>query len=190
MTVTIAALKRLADIIQRGSNDARFKATWDELLQEWVSEIATDQAEVVKRIEALEQDAERVRVVQNYRFEGTREATDARRNVLARMAAGSVLSTLSAAELARVERTMRELDAEDLELLLAIASEEGEQMPPGQARYQLLRAGHLNGEYLIAAGCVRVYAPPVFDSYDACAITAIGEMLLKVWREPSGRSTE
>jgi len=28
MTVTIAALKRLADIIQRGSNDARFKATW------------------------------------------------------------------------------------------------------------------------------------------------------------------
>ena len=47
-------------------------------------------------------------MLDNYGYEAAREAIDARRSLLA--AAGSVCSALTIAQMARVERALRELD--------------------------------------------------------------------------------
>jgi hypothetical protein len=57
----------------------------------------------------------------NYDLEAAREATDERRRMLAFASAGSVNLDLTIAQLARVERTIRELDPGDVDELSTLA---------------------------------------------------------------------
>lgn len=71
---------------------------------------AGDVEALAERLDALEQDRERVLTLGNYGHEAWREANDARRRMLGDAVLATVFSELSAAELARVERTIRMLD--------------------------------------------------------------------------------
>lgn len=105
-------------------------------------------------------------IVGNYGLEAWREAVDRRRAMLGDAAAATIFSELRAAELARVERTIRMLDPEDLDLLTLIAAPEFRRFPDhvfvvgepsaSEERYAHLVRGHLGGAALVAAGCVRV----------------------------------
>ncbi|MBZ0116737.1 MAG: hypothetical protein K8H88_07075 [Sandaracinaceae bacterium] len=95
--------------------------------EEWVADLArrvTEHAafgvEIAERLDALEQDRERVLVLGNYGLEAWREAVDRRRAMLGDAAEATIFSELSAGELARAERTLRMLDPEDLDLLIEI----------------------------------------------------------------------
>lgn len=76
---------------------------------------------VVATVERLLGDQQFFRLERNYEFEAAREATDERRRMLAFASAWSVSPELSIAQLARVERTIRELDPDDVSLLKHLA---------------------------------------------------------------------
>jgi hypothetical protein len=77
------------------------------------------------------------RVLDNYGYEAAREPMDERRRMLAYAAAGSVHHTLTIAQLARVERMIRELDPDDLVVLAKLE----ERPMPGPRSVQSVR-GH------------------------------------------------
>ena len=111
----------------------------------------------------------RVLVLGNYGLEAWREAIDRRRAMLGDAAVAAVVSELSAAELARVERTIRMLDPEDLDTLTHLTrgvrddepalerfeDVEGERESDAEWRQRCLVLGHLGGAALVAAGCVQ-----------------------------------
>lgn len=158
---------------------------------------------LAERLDAIEQDRERVLLLGNYGLEAWREASDQRRAMLGDATVTAILSELSAAELARIERTIRLLDPEDLELLVALqeGSEStemvdrwdfgGESETDGQWRYRRLTAGHLGGAALLASGCVLASAlprerRPGTDPWstpprrnEESAITPLGELVLR-----------
>src|SRR5258708_2639838 len=103
---------------------------------DWEKEVAVRDAEQAARLEskfgdrileiegvlqALVEDPQFYRVRRNYGFEGAREALDERRRMLTCATAGSITPDLTVAQLARVERTMRELDPDDVKLLNILA---------------------------------------------------------------------
>lgn len=152
----------LLRVLQRWKDGPERASIYRDHYEEWVGDLAEalrahagDVEALAERLDALEQDRERVLVLGNLGFEAWREAVDRRRAMLGDAALAAVFSELSAAELARVERTIRMLDPEDLDGLAALA-------PLGQGtesmRYERLLEGHLGGAALVASGCVRLIA--------------------------------
>lgn len=157
---------------------------------------AYDEPDLTRRLEALLADLQFWRVQRNYEFEATREATDERRRLLEFASAGAVNAELTIAQIARVERSMRELDPDDVKLLHRLASieEVGRAQgmafsPSGQQRYNVFRDAGVCGEMLIASGCVRVDTPNAYDVGPEVYVTQIGLWVIKVC-EPYLRATE
>lgn len=164
-------------------NDEAFKQERDELFREWTSELAIalkqqisalDQAEasieLLSKLDQLSDSREFWRVLDNYGYEASREAVDERRKMLAWAAAGSLTAGLTVAQMARVERTIRELDPGDIAILRRLHELSA---PPAKAvapssewvadlqekakeRHLLWQEGQPSGHILAAAGCVLV----------------------------------
>lgn len=106
----------------------------DHLAQQRLAELEAQQdgqsvfnEAVAEALDALVTDRQFFRLERNYEFEAVREATDERRRMLAFAAAWSFEPELSIGQLARVERTIRELDPDDVALLKHLAD-----LPPPQ----------------------------------------------------------
>lgn len=177
---------KLLRVLQRWNDGPERGSIYRDHYDEWVAELAQalrthagDVDALAERLDALEQDRERVLVLGNLGFEAWREAVDRRRTMLGDAALAAVFSELSAAELARVERTIRMLDSEDLDLLAELT--QLDEPLPLQACFAHLRNGHLEGSALEASGCVRVFgAPNAFDAErEGAAITPIGALVLR-----------
>lgn len=156
----------------------------------------------------LQNDREFFRLERNYVLEAAREPTDERRRMLAFGAAWSLDPELSMAQLARVERTIRELDPEDVALLKHLAD-----LPPpaplvvpeesrGNAEHerdfrsrdaQAMQKHRSTlfmhwtearpaGEVLPAAGCVLITpGPPTFGvATTSLQVTDLGRNVLRV----------
>ncbi|MBZ0116141.1 MAG: hypothetical protein K8H88_04085 [Sandaracinaceae bacterium] len=177
---------KLVRILQRWNEGPDRAALYRDHYEEWVAKLAADLREVLgdldalaERLDAIEQDRERVLVLGNYGLEAWREAVDRRRAMLGDAALAAVVSELSAAELGRVERTIRALDPEDLDGLAALAPlREGTE----SLRYERLLEGHLGGAALVASGCVRLIA--IGGGFGAGAgtgaeITPLGALVLR-----------
>ena len=156
---------KLVRVLQRWREGPDRGAVYRDHYEEWVANLAAalrehagDVEALAERLDALEQDRERVLVLGNYGLEALREAVDRRRAMLGDAALAAFVSDLGTAELARVERTIRMLDPEDLDLLCAVA--ELSSMHPfvagARERWARLCAGHLGGAPLLASGCVVV----------------------------------
>ena len=184
--------------------------------EEWVADLAEalrahagDVEALAERLDALEQDRERVLVLGNYGLEAWREAVDRRRAMLGDAALAAVFSELSAAELARVERTIRMLDPEDLQLLYELQGvweeteaaleavvlrrddegriievkrdEHGRRPDPPRACYEHLVGGHLEGAALLASGCVQPMPSQgvSFAPQNIVQVSALGWLVLR-----------
>lgn len=171
-----------------------------EYMLEYLNDLWLDVRAHNERLFALESDRGKTIVLGNLSEAAWREANDERRRMLANASAALILSVeLSVAELARVERTIRQLDPEDLVQLRALADLEGDvhgrpldAADPASARvhlvgvpdalYRTLTSGHLEGAALIASGCVRVGAAgAAFDTgiAQAAYMTALGRLVLR-----------
>jgi hypothetical protein len=163
-----------------------------------------DAQALAERLDALEQDHERVLVLGNFGVEAWREAVDRRRAMLGDAAVAAVISELSAAELAPIERTIRMLDPEDLELraldeagrsaldemaaIVALVNDTLDFL--ADRRAEVLQLGYLGGANLVAAGCVRAWdfsprilellkpSPAPIQSRGA-QVTPLGELVLR-----------
>jgi len=174
-------------------------ADFETYLAEAVGNLRVD---VARLLAVLEADEERLHVMRNLCFEFRREATTARRRMLAGAGARVGTVELSTAEVARVERALRWLDPEDPPLLKQIvdpdlALEESELFEHDargccSRRRFLLERGHLKGANLVAAGCIdRVPHVERFPGvpelsvsgslsvHEGIEITPIGELVLR-----------
>lgn len=176
---------KLVRVLQRWNEGPERASIYQDHYEEWVADLAARlrenvarDIELAERLDALEQDRERVLVLGNLGFEAWREAVDRRRAMLGDAALAAIFSELSAAELARVERTIRMLDPEDLDLLIELT--QLKEPMPATACFVHLRKGHLEGAALEASGCVRVFdgSKPDYDD-EAAEITAIGRLVLR-----------
>lgn len=185
-----------------GRNDRYIDRAYREVFEGWVIEnrlaIAaqlTKHQEFAERLDALEtrvNDAQFERVRRNYGFEAAREAIDDRRRMLAYADAGSVTLELTVAQIARVERTIRELDPEDVKVLAAIKSVPAPRPCVGRVldevgqelhsrRLSLLREHDPSGYILQSSGCLEVNAPrSVWSTDQLCVVTKIGDWVLAV----------
>lgn len=146
----------------------------------------------ISELEALAMDPQFERVLGNYQFEASREAMDERRRMLALAYAGSLHPGMTVAQLARVERVIRELDPEDVKVLAAVRRinapplneervfEDGEQALHDE-RIQLLKESGASGAALVASACVAINDPvSTWAMQSSCVITPIGEWVLAV----------
>ena len=221
----ISALKTTTTLLAKmarwwaGRNDEAFKKERDELFREWTSELAIAmnahaarlervEGEVAanERLEALSGSRAFWRVLDNYGYEAAREAIDERRKMLAWAAAGSVSSKLTIPQMARVERTLRELDPNDVAVLqqlsdLAISIEPGsaalsaDTQARATKRHKVWLDTQPSGHILAAAGCVRVqdynFDFPVVPAsamtfptvVEVVTVTALGGWILTVASE-------
>lgn len=201
---------KLVRVLQRWNEGPERASIYQDHYEEWVADLAARlrenvarDIELAERLDALEQDRERVLVLGNLGFEAWREAVDRRRVMLGDAAEATIFSELSAAELARVERTVRMLDPEDLVLLgglaqiqdtfrhqvtpeeLAAAQRAGHPTQEPEYLYEQLVHGHLEGAVLTAAGCVRVEPRVVAVLGGAtnirlgARVTPLGELVLR-----------
>lgn len=104
------------------------------------------------RLEALLDDLQFWRVQRNFEWEATREATDDRRRMLSFAAAGAVNVELTLGQIARVERAIRELDPEDINLLREMADEQYD-----IRRMCLFASGGVSGESFVGASCAAIH---------------------------------
>ena len=204
-------VRGLADMLQRWNEGPDRTPLYRDHYEEWIAKLAADLRELhggiqalAERLDALEQDRERVLVLGNLGIEAWREAVDARRAMLGDAAVATVVSELSAAELARIERTIRMLDPEDLELLRALneaarsALDEAAAMVAlvngtpdflADRRAEVLQLGYLGGANLVAAGCVRAwdFGPRTLELSGTASpiqvrgaqVTPLGELVLR-----------
>jgi hypothetical protein len=134
------------------------------------------------------------RVFRNFAYEASREAIAERRRLLAHASAGVLDPFFTIAQKARIERTMRELDPEDVRLLQKVAcaaSEDGL-----EAAYIALHQGGVSTATLIASGCVQPESDvdldqPLFGSKDTpltldkmniARVTTLGAWILTACR--------
>jgi hypothetical protein len=157
-----------------GRNDARFREGRDEEFRSWVVEHTIALRDLVRRVCSLEEGAEHFRlqvarltidqkfgrVQENYGLEACRKVTEERWRMLAFAAAGSFVTELTVADLTRVERTIRELDPEDVTFLCDLEAIRGESSKAA-ARSQLRRSegNPRASDVLEAAGCMRLRKP-------------------------------
>jgi hypothetical protein len=192
----------------------QWRAERDRLVERRLAELEStvdqhlETAETVAlAVEQLLGDQQFFRLERNYEFEAAREATEQRRRMLAFASAWSVDPDLSIAQLARVERTIRELDPDDIAVLKHLA----DLQPPAVAESPLpldhpdrnrdlrdratsARLKHQNtlfvhwnesrprGEVLSAAGCVLLSpgVPVAGGTSTYLQITQVGFNLLRV----------
>jgi hypothetical protein len=170
-----------------------------------LAEQAEDLAALRAKLEGLISDPSFARVRDNYGYEAAREALDERRRMLAFASAGSVNLKLTIAQLARVERTIRDLDPEDIRLLARVAMladppppEAGPGVGVKEAQttwfQHMAGAAHVralvvlgegaSGEVLIASGCVQISnVKPEFGiatPVEGASITHAGQWVLAV----------
>ncbi len=145
-------------------------------------------------------------ILQNYDIENRREATRKRRIMLAHAAAGSLRLDLTIAEIARVERVIRELDPDDVGVLAQLDRQKDPGMAPVPAdkqhvkgelrdewRRQVAKVAHNRyrywmsvrpkGEILLPAGCVIIeQSAPIVTVGESTGIylTALGGNVLQV----------
>jgi hypothetical protein len=135
------------------------------LQQEWQSEVERAvpiiTAHLEARIDNLEAKVAQVfadrqlgRLYINFTYEAAREALDERRRMLAHGAAGLLNPDISIERKARVERTMRELDPDDVIALYGASLVPGG-YSSGRPRAEFLLSGP-SGDILASSGCVRL----------------------------------
>lgn len=179
---------RLVRLLQRWNEGPDRTSLYRDHYEEWIAKLAADLRELLgnaealaERLDTLEQDRERVLVLGNYGIEAWREAVDHRRAMLGDAAVAAVVSELSAAELGRVERTVRVLDPEDLDALVTLAGF-GYGTDSKLLRYKRLLGCHLGGAALVASGCVRLVAIGGLDAgggTTVAEVTPLGELVLR-----------
>lgn len=189
------------------SRDAMFAAWAVEEQQQAAAtlrqlEARSDDVEALKaRLDELVADPEFARVRNNYGYEAYREAIDERRRMLAFASAGSINLELSVAQLARVERTVRELDSSDVLALARVAKMADPPQPPrddrmnyrdqlqpwhedcgrrAQTRFEILRETE-SLPVLSASGCVLVAMDTAgFSPKNGLRVTELGARVLRV----------
>ena len=158
--VALPVLRKLYDRITQ-KNTKAVEAEFAQLRDEWAAEsyravtlLAERVSGLEETLEALAGDLEFQRVFLNFAYEASREAITERRRMLAHASAGVIDPEFTIAQKARIERTMRELDPEDVKLLQRIA-----QAAAGkgglQAAFEALHEGSVSADALIASGCVK-----------------------------------
>ncbi|MCA9608712.1 MAG: hypothetical protein KC619_24075 [Myxococcales bacterium] len=167
----------------------------------------------------LDADDARQRVLADACAEYRREPTDERREIFGAAAVAVVLSPMATREIARVWRALRMLDLEDLELLRELRlggvderlleryqahGDRAANRSLGPRRSPILRAGHLGGANLLAAGCVAIVPhvrkpktgpgplptslsvtvrePGSIEVEEAVELTPVGELVLRFMR--------
>jgi hypothetical protein len=209
-------LVRKAWTFWTGRNDSQFREARDEEFRQWTVEHAlalydllrrigaaeSDVAALRAKLEKLADDREFQRVQGNYGWEAWREATDERRRMLSFAAAGSYTIELSVAQLARVERTVRELDPADLRLLRELnttafqAPQRLTEPPDGDddprlesyrkalgaatQRFAICELHQPSGHVLVASACVSVEFPVHPFVGPAAYVTDLGRSVLQV----------
>lgn len=181
-----------------GAATKRFLDGRDEQSFEWVAELAARDRERLSELEALAEqvaeltgaiqqlieDPQFYRVRRNYGYEAAREAIDERRRMLAYAAAGSISPNLTIQQLARVERTIRELDPSAIALLSELAQSEPRHVDPkraGVATYNRVVGDDPDAEALIASGCVRIHeAGGFYDVLPSARVSQVGQWVLEV----------
>ncbi|MFZ5891261.1 MAG: hypothetical protein ACOY0T_09445 [Myxococcota bacterium] len=204
-------------------NNRAIQAHWQQTLEEWIIEDrrrvldvlhelrrnSDDVAALNARLTELSEDPSFARIRDNYGYEASREAIDERRRMLAFAAAGSVRAAASAklsiAQLARVERTIRELDPFDVAYLKQVSLAENPSIPHieahnqhqrvdlmkdwearchkiGSVRWEVLKAMQPTGALLVASGCVQILATGSVGEANSAEVTALGEWVLEVMK--------
>lgn len=211
----LGAIPSLVAYVARDRNTPKVLAAFDEAMAEWVIDLrrhtvaqlrllestAANAAETGRRLAELVEDPEFVRVQNNYGYEACREAINERRRMLAFASAGSVNLELSIAQLARVERTVRELDPTDILALQQVARiadpprparddrmDYRNQLQPwhescgrqAQTRFVILNEGG-SLPVLSASGCVLVAVDTAgFSPKNSLTVTELGARVLRV----------
>jgi hypothetical protein len=188
----------------------------DEMFRDWVveekratveharrlTEQAGDLEALRAKLEELISDPSFGRVRDNYGYEAAREALHERRRMLAYASAGSANVELTISQIARVERTIRELDPENIGLLAKLAAIvdpppsglEANSETSATWTNQANGAAHVRavlvledptGEVLLASGCVLLFTvkPPagmISSPIEGAAVTQIGQWVLAV----------
>ncbi|MFO0685353.1 MAG: hypothetical protein U0234_25060 [Sandaracinus sp.] len=197
-----ALVERLASPAAVSSDALAERAAWLAKVADAARALEARVEDLGARVARLLADGEMQRVWRNIAFEAQREAIDERRRMLAYAIVGTVSSAdrLSVAQVARVERTMRELDPHDLHVLADVSripmptwrttaqnstDEErsrvhNEAKAAHRRRMAALRSTAGSADVLQAAGCIRVFNPAILDSYECIIVTDIGDWVLAV----------
>jgi hypothetical protein len=207
MSVTGTAVIKVGQVAARLAvwaarrNEEQFVRERDEMFRWWVAQLAgaakeqeerlaglaATVADIEEKLAVLLDDPQHGRVVSNYGFEAAREAIDERRRMLAYAAAGSASPTLTVAQIARVERTLRELDPPDVLLLSELhqmAATVGPGAPhkpwlEGQRAFHKWQRSRPAGYLLLAAGCVYLH-PPESGQTPEIHVPELGAWVLEV----------
>lgn len=153
------------------------ESEWIVAMVPVVKKLVRSEAEMRERLERLEREFPRQRVLRNYFFEAVREAIDDRRSMLAAGAASTFAGEHSVEDAARVERVLRMLDEEDVALLRRL-----ERAHPGGRGFALadLRQGQLWGSQLVASGCLLTFTEVAAGSIPTARITPLGELVVRI----------
>ena len=150
---------------------ADYQEKCDEALRTLAARLESEGKDRRAQIASIIGDPELGRVHLNLRIEASREAIDERLGMLAYVEAGTTdaaIKGMSIAEVARVERTIRELDPDDVRRLSRLPRKDD----PKQPRYD-----YMWDPVLLAAGCV---APHPAGMSTACSMSPVGLNVLKV----------
>jgi hypothetical protein len=185
-------VKHLAEILSR--NNEQLRRDREDLSLEWGAEVKRALPQVVAYLDArvddldaklakVFEDPQFGRIFANFTFEAAREAIDERRNMIAHAAVGIVDPDISVERKARVERTLRSLDPNDVLTLY------GAKLVPGTvaAGERCARAllGLPSTDVLLSAGCLRLEVSGGGAGEGASAglrITQLGDDVLRVLR--------
>ena len=169
------ALKALRGLYDRlnGKHTRALEAEFAEVMAEWAAEGRAAAAIVIpvlaqrvsgleEKLDALTGDLQLQRVFRNFAYEASREAIAERRRLLAHASVGVLLDPdFTIAQKARIERTMRELDPDDVKLLEKIARAGAKDGM--EAAFQVLNGGGASADALLASRCVQHTSPVYLD---------------------------
>lgn len=173
--------------IDRRSHHAQVAQHVKVLMVEW-AKLAKDAEELRAKIEEMAADSQFQRLHANLEYEAVRSTLDERKKMLAAAAAGLCNPRMSIEDKARVERTLRELDPKDVQLLerLRVLHADPHQ-PPDNSRdsltvnaRDLLAAEPLSRGALLTAGCVRAINRVEKISGALYAVSELGDLVLRV----------
>lgn len=191
-------LKTLQFFGQR--NTQRLQAAWREEQGHWLVELSVrlkEQGELLERMAAndrtveprldnLTGDRQFQRVLANIGLEARREAMNERRRMLAYAGAGVFNVDLRLADIARVERILRELDPDDILLLQQLAALAPSDTSEDEEE-RLCAFAPVSAVALDASGCIR--APVIGasivvtnDHKPGSCVTLLGRMVLQIMR--------
>jgi hypothetical protein len=169
---------KATSLLRSRGAEGRFLAKRDEILDEWFVELVRSVNDAVLRLSVLEQGEVRQRLLEddagmailsNYCSEAHEEPLSERRRMLQFAAASLANLDLTLPSLARVQRILRELDANDILVLYGLwlvpsrqpSSETRENFRVGTSdtlRFALWSTS--DSDALLASGCLRTNAVP------------------------------